>query len=167
MEKSFAGCPRSYPDGMGEDESDALAYSPAGFIWDNSLAHKKSIRNYGEFMKPAVRWRDGTRKGSPTFLAGYRTWKKESDEVIFESNPAIESIRPFSPRDYVGWEMAVPDQYRADFILRELHEFEGKGEFPELVIVCLPNNHTSGADAGWPTPRACIADNDLALGRIV
>ena len=37
MEKSFAGFPRSYPDGMGDDEVDALAYSPAGFIWDNAV----------------------------------------------------------------------------------------------------------------------------------
>ena len=39
LEKSFAGWPRSYPDGMGEDENDALAYAPSGFIWDNVLAH--------------------------------------------------------------------------------------------------------------------------------
>ncbi len=39
LERSFAGWPRSYPDGMGEDEADALAYSPAGFLWDNALRH--------------------------------------------------------------------------------------------------------------------------------
>ncbi len=167
MEKSFAGFPRSYPDGMGEDENDALAYSPAGFIWDNALKHRISIRNYGEFMMPAVRWRDPNRRGSPDFLACYRAWNEKNGEVIFESNPSVETIRPFSPTDYVGWEMAVPDQYRADFILNELAEFEKKGEFPQLVIICLPNDHTSGTKAGWPTPRACIADNDLAFGRIV
>ncbi len=79
----------------------------------------------------------------------------------------METLRPYAPQEYVGWEMAVPDQYRADFILKELREFEAKGEFPELVIVCLPNDHTSGTKAGWPTPRAFIADNDLAFGRIV
>ena len=42
MEKSFAGFPRSYPDGMGVDENDALAYSPAGFIWDNALGTASS-----------------------------------------------------------------------------------------------------------------------------
>ena len=60
MEKSFAGFPRSYPDGMGEDEKDALAYAPTGFIWDAALKHGKTLRNYGEFMEPAVRWRDTT-----------------------------------------------------------------------------------------------------------
>lgn len=167
MEKSFAGFPRSYPDGMGVDEADAIAYSPAGFLWDNAVAHKKSIRNYGEFMAPQVRWRDETKKGTPDFLACYRTWKGDSNEVIFQSEPSIESIRPYSPTDYVGWEMSVPDQYRADFILRELKEFEEKGEFPNLVIVCLPNDHTSGTKPGCPTPAACMADNDLAFGRIV
>lgn len=167
MEKSFAGFPRSYPDGMGEDESDAIAYSPAGFLWDNAVAHKKSIRNYGEFMVPKVRWADAAKKGTPPYLACYRTWKGESKEVHFGSEPAIETIRPFSPTAYVGWEMNVPDQYRADFILRELKEYEAKGEFPNLVIVCLPNDHTSGTNPGSPTPASCMADNDLALGRIV
>jgi YVTN family beta-propeller protein len=167
MEKSFAGFPRSYPDGMGVDENDALAYSPAGFIWDNALKHGISIRNYGEFMMPAVRWADPHRRGSPDFQACYRAWNEKTDDVIFASEPSIETIRPFSPTGYVGWEMAVPDQHRADFILHELAEFEKKGEFPQLVIICLPNDHTSGTKAGWATPRACVADNDLAFGRIV
>ncbi len=64
MEKSFAGFPRSYPDGMGEDEADALAYSPAGFIWDQALEHKKSFRDYGEFMMPDVHWRDPAREAN-------------------------------------------------------------------------------------------------------
>jgi DNA-binding beta-propeller fold protein YncE len=167
LEKSFAGFPRSYPDGMGEDEADALAYSPAGFIWDSAVAAKKTIRNYGEFMAPKVRWRDPTKKGAPDYLACYRTWQAEADDVIFESYPLVESIRPFSPPGYVGWNMSVPDQYRADFILRELKEFEAKGEYPQLVIICLPNDHTSGTSQGCPTPDSCMADNDLALGRIV
>jgi YVTN family beta-propeller protein len=166
LERSFAGWPRSYPDGMGEDENDALAYSPAGFIWDNALKHRISIRNYGEFMAPNVRWRDA-RKGSPDFLACYRTWKGESQEVLFESYPMVETIRAFSPSNYVGWEMSVPDQYRADFVLRELKEFEAKGEFPQFVIICLPNDHTSGTSRNCPTPAATVADNDLAFGRII
>jgi len=167
LERSFAGWPRSYPDGMGEDDNDALAYSPAGFIWDNALKHGVSLRNYGEFMAPAVTWRDPKKKGSPDFLACYRTWKGESDEVIIASYPMIETIRAFSPTNYVGWEMSVPDQFRADFILEELKQFVARGEFPQLTIICLPNDHTSGTSKGAPTPAACIADGDLAFGRIV
>ncbi len=167
MEKSFAGFPRSYPDGMGIDESDALAYSPAGFIWDSASLHGKSIRNYGEFMMPTVRYRDPQKQGSPDYLACYRTWKGESDEVIFQCAPSVESITPYSPTEYVGWEMSVPDQYRADYIIRELKEFEAKNEFPQLTIICLPNDHASGTRPGCPTPASCLADNDLAFGRIV
>ena len=167
MEKSFAGFPRSYPDGMGIDDVDALAYSPAGFIWDNALKHNISIRNYGEFMMPTVRWRDPNRAGSPGFTDCYQTWKGESDAVIFSCEPGIETIRPFSPTGYVGWEMSVPDQYRADFIINELNQFTQRGEFPALTIICLPNDHTSGTSPGCPTPAACMADNDLAFGRIV
>jgi YVTN family beta-propeller protein len=167
LERSFAGWPRSYPDGMGEDEADALAYSPAGFLWDNALRHGIRIRNYGEFMAPAVKWRDPKRRGTPDFLASYRTWKGSSDEAVFASYPVIETIRPFSPTEYVGWNMDVPDQYRADFILAELKESVARGEFPQLTIICLPNDHTSGTSEGSPTPAAQVADNDLALGRIV
>jgi len=167
MEKSFAGFPRSYPDGMGPDESDAIAYSPAGFLWDNALAGKKTIRNYGEFMAPKVRWRDPAKKGEPDYMACYKAWKGENQDVVFACEPSIETIRPFSSTEYVGWNMSVPDQYRADIILKELKEFEAKGEFPQLVIICLPNDHTSGTSRGCPTPDSCMADNDLAFGRIV
>lgn len=166
MEKSFAGFPRSYPDGMGPDESDAIAYSPAGFIWDNVLLHKKTIRNYGEFMGPQVRYADPAKRGNPDFLSCFRTWKGESKEVIFECSPSVESLKPFSPTKYVGWNMSVPDQFRADFIINELKEYEAKGEFPNMVLICLPQDHGSGTARGCPTPSACVADNDLAFGRI-
>ena len=166
LEKSFAGFPRSYPDGMGEDESDALAYSPAGFLWDNAILHGKTLRNYGEFMMPKFRWADPNKKGKPDFMSCFRTWKG-STEVILESEPAIESIRPYSPTGYVGWGMEVPDQVRADFILNELSEFEAQGSFPNLTIICLPNDHTSGTSPGFPSPASSMADNDLAFARIV
>jgi DNA-binding beta-propeller fold protein YncE len=167
LEKSFAGFPRSYPDGMGDDEVDALSYSPGGFLWDNALAHKVSLRNYGEFMVPRVRWSDHNRKGAPDFLSCFRTWKGLEQSVIFESEAGIESIKEFSPTKYVGWNMSVPDQYRADFIIEELKQFEAQGTLPQLIIICLPNDHTSGTSANCPTPAACMADNDLAFGRIV
>jgi YVTN family beta-propeller protein len=167
MEKSFAGFPRSYPDGMGEDERDALIYSPAGFLWDNALKHGKSLRNFGEFAIPRVRWKDPAKKGSPGFLPCYRTWKKESDEVVFGCEAAIPTLEAFTPKDTVGWNMAVPDQFRADYFIADLQKSEGTGEWPHLLLVCLPQDHTSGTSPGAPTPAACVADNDLAFGRIV
>jgi len=167
LEKSFAGFPRSYPDGMEESDIDALAYSPAGFIWDNAIKHGIRIRNYGEFMMPRVRWKDKNRGGAVDFMSCYKTWKGIEDLVIFESTPGIESIKDFSPTGYVGWNMSVPDQVRADFILKELAEFEKQGSYPQLTIICLPNDHTSGTSKNCPTPASCMADGDLAMGRIV
>jgi YVTN family beta-propeller protein len=167
LEKSFAGFPRSYPDGMGEKESDALAYSPAGFLWDRALAQHVSFRNYGEFTGPDVRWRDGGRPGKPDFRACYRAWQGRRDDVLFQCRPMIPSLGPYSPTHYVGWELSVPDQYRADVILGELRDFEARGQFPALVMICLPNDHTSGTKPGCPTPAAMAADNDLAFGRLV
>src|SRR5205814_10129545 len=47
------------------------------------------------------------------------------------------------------------------------HQFEKSGNMPQLEILHLPGDHTSGARKGQPTPRAAVADNDLALGRII
>ena len=167
MEKSFAGFPRSYPDGMGENDDDALAYSPAGFLWDNAIKHGRTLRDYGEFAAPAVKWRDPKREGSPTFMDCYRRWKDGTNDVIFASSAMVPSLKPYLPTDYVGWAMEVPDQFRADFFIRELKEFEARGTLPNLILICLPNDHTSGTKKSSPTPAACVADNDLAFGRIV
>jgi hypothetical protein len=61
----------------------------------------------------------------------------------------------------------VPDQVRADLFLKELKAFEARGAFPQLVILRLPNDHTSGTKRGTPTPAAQVADNDLAMGRLL
>jgi hypothetical protein len=63
--------------------------------------------------------------------------------------------------------MDIPDAFRAAQFIKELHEYERSGKFPNLIIICLPDDHTSGTKAGSPTPAAQVADNDLAFGQIV
>ena len=166
LEKSFCGWPRSYPSGKDKASADALAYAPSGFIWDNALGHGIRFRNYGEFTEASVRWLDG-RKQKPAFLDNYEAWRSKSGAVVFACEPNIESLRPVSPTNTVGWNLSVPDQVRADFFLSELKEFEARGDFPQLVILFLPNDHTSGTGRGSPTPAAQVADNDLAVGRVI
>jgi hypothetical protein len=64
-----------------------------------------------------------------------------------------------------------PDQLRADEFLREFEEFvKAKGtakELPQFTLLYLPDDHTGGTRPGKPTPQASVADNDLALGRVV
>jgi hypothetical protein len=61
----------------------------------------------------------------------------------------------------------VPDQTRIEEWLNEFRGFERTGEMPALTIMRLPNDHTAGTRNGYPTPQAMMADNDLALGRLV
>jgi len=167
LEKSFAGWPRSYPDGMGKVEIDALAYAPTGFIWDNALRHGKTLRDYGEFAMSTVHWADPKRKGTPDWPSSWREFQHPKGDIIFGSEPGIESLRPYLAAKTVGWNMDVPDAFRASYFIQELKEFEKTGDFPNLILICLPDDHTSGTKEGLPTPAAFVADNDLAFGRIV
>ena len=79
MEKSFAGFPRSYPAGGQATECDALAYSPAGFIWDNAIAHGKTLRVYGEFTSGSAGWKDAEKTPKPTFADYYHDIVNHTD----------------------------------------------------------------------------------------
>ena len=167
VERSFAGWPRSYPDGMAPDEVDALAYAPSGFIWDNALRHGVSIWNFGEFTMPDCRWADPRREGEPAWRDFWDEYLRGCGRVHIGSRPGIETIAPFTPAGHVGWNMAVPDVWRARAIGRQVEAWDKEGRMPQLILICLPNDHTNGTKAGSPIPEACLADNDLAFGRIV
>jgi YVTN family beta-propeller protein len=167
MERSFAGFPRSYPDGMDDEDVDALAYSPAGFIWDNALAHGKTLRDYGEFGITETHWKDAAKTNAPEFLDYYRQFTRQTSDIQIYSRPAVESLRPYLATNTVGWELSIPDVFRAAQFIGELKQFEERGRFPNLSIMCLPNDHTSGTKERFPTPDAQAADNDLALGQII
>ncbi len=167
MEKSFADFPRSYPDMLGVGELDAMAYSPAGFIWDNALAHGVSIRDYGECSIAVTSWRDPSNHEPLHFLDYHRDFINHSDLITYSNYPGVDSLWPYIMTNTVGWNLDVPDVFRASRFISELKRFEAEGDMPQLSIVCLPNDHTSGTNPGSPTPAAQVADNDLAFGQIV
>ena len=156
LEKSFGGFTRSYTWG-----NDALTYSSTGFIWDNVLAHGLSFRNFGEmdYAEPVPQ--------DASFEAIYRDFVDEGGEIGFSQDIGIGRLASYSSPTYPGWNMRIPDVLRADRFLSELAGFEERGDLPNFSIVYLPNDHTSGTSPGAPTPRAQVADNDLALGRVV
>jgi DNA-binding beta-propeller fold protein YncE len=168
VEREFAGWPRSYPSsGDGENTRDALAYSPGGFIWNNALAHGKTLRDYGEFASAVTRWKNPARKDKPHFPDFYQAFLNGTDDLAIGCEPDIESLRPYLATNTVGWDLDVPDVFRAAQFIKELKQFEAAGNFPNFVIIWLPNDHTSGVKFGSPTPDAQVADNDLAFGQIV
>jgi hypothetical protein len=163
IEKAFGGFPRSYPFAGG----DALAYASSGFLWDGVLAAKKSLRIYGEFVRGEVRWKDPDRGGRPGFMDCYDDFTKGTGLIEIRGTATVQSLEPHTCRDTIGFPIIVPDVYRADVFIRELKKFEAAGTLPNLMIMLLPNNHTSGTRPHMPTPKASVADNDLALGRVV
>lgn len=127
-----------------EDDVDEPA---RGYLW--TLAQQKGItfRNYGEFVVPS-----GADPDDP-LPAGYRGNKP--------------FLAAHTNSRYPGYDLKIQDQQRADVWIAEHEEFARRGVMPALEVIRLPNDHTAGARAGSPTPRAMVADNDLALGRII
>jgi DNA-binding beta-propeller fold protein YncE len=166
VEREFAGWPRSYPSGGAEDSADALAYSPAGFIWDDALAHGKSFRDYGEFTTGHSHWTEKHKKAF-TFLDAYRDFTNGSNEITYTCEPDVESLRPYMRQDFPSWGLEIPDQVRAAKFIEDLKRFEQSGTYPEFTILWLPDDHTSGVKAGAPKPEAQVADNDLAVGKVI
>src|SRR4029077_155821 len=66
-----------------------------------------------------------------------------------------------------GFDLDYTDLNRAKRFISELRRFEMEGEIPRLQIIRLPNDHTHGVSSGKRTPRAYVADNDLAFGQVV
>lgn len=157
IEKQFGEFTRSYP----YEGSDPLAFPVSGFLWDNALAHKKTFRNYGEFVKTTyepknAKWTDL-----------YKDYVNGTSNVKITVRPNLRSLDPYSHPTCPGFPLMIPDVYRVKMFVDELKEFEKKGTFPNLIYVFLPSDHTNGMRETSPTPRAMVADNDLALGQLV
>ena len=162
-----ASYPRSYPGAKSADASDALAWASSGFIWDNALAHGKTFRNYGEWMLSKSGWTDRKRKDPLAWRDFWQDHQTGAGKVKLRSQSAIASLRPHSNTNTTGWDLKVPDVMRAAEFIRELHQFETNGGFPNLIILFLPNDHTGGTGKEYPKPGAQLADNDLAFGQVV
>jgi DNA-binding beta-propeller fold protein YncE len=125
-----------------EGDHESIEKPAGGYIWDRCAEAKVSYYSFGE-------WVDNPRKRGQPARA-----RSQALEGHFD---------PF----FWGYDLDYPDQKRADRFIEKLMEFEQKGDMPQLTILRLPNDHTYGTRAGKPTPTALVADNDLALGRVV
>lgn len=158
VEKSVRAWFRSYP----HVQQDALVYSDAGFIWNNALDHGKTVRIYGEacvpLLDPQQNWTD---------IYNLYLGKKQ---FYFRNVTTISRVEPIMSKSYPCYDShRITDQLRADAFITEWKNFEQStmDSLPDLMIMALPDDHTAGMEPGFPTPRAAVADNDLALGRIV
>jgi YVTN family beta-propeller protein len=133
--------------GVEDDDDGDLANSPSGYLWDACARAGLGYRSYGEYGK-----RVSTGEGAS---------KMESREPGL-----VGHICP----DYgvsKGKGVRMRDTDNVDVFLKEYHDFEKKDTMPRFIVMSLGEDHTAGAKAGEFTPKACVASNDLALGRLV
>ncbi len=120
-----------------------------GYLWDFCNRAGVSVRSYGEFARRGPEPEDETDSGIGNVVA---------------TVPGLEGkVHP----TYQPYDLTIPDNKRVDIWLEEFRQFEQSGALPRLSIIRLGNDHTAGTRAGYPTPRAMVAENDLALGRVV
>jgi hypothetical protein len=137
----------------GGDFATAMNRSPLdSYIWDRLADSGVSFRNYG-FYESDNHFNTGPSGVDPRLAAN--------------TDPA-----------YYGWDLNCPDSSgtftprmqcnpRIDEWQREFAQYVKKGNLPRMTFLRLGNDHTATTNPGWPTPKAYVADNDYALGRLV
>jgi hypothetical protein len=156
VEKNVRAWFRSYP----HRQADAMVYNKSGFIWNHALDHGKSVRVFGEACETVydnkLKWLDLYIR----YINGQAPdWHNES---------TIARLRPIISADFPDCDnMVFSDQQRADLFIKEWKQSEKNNSLPNLMVLALPNDHTAGTSPDFPTPDAMVADNDLAVGRIV
>src|SRR5229473_2669990 len=167
-----------------------------GFLWDNLARRGLTYRIYGEFIaavwcknEKANSPKEGTPSPASATCPVAEINKGESlppnvgnprggpspwpwaIPQIKRMRPTKAALRDHYDPQFPDFNTDYPDQLRADEFLREFDEFvKAKGtakELPQFTLLYLPDDHTGGTRPGKPTPQASIADNDLALGRVV
>jgi DNA-binding beta-propeller fold protein YncE len=165
----------------------------SGYLWGNLASHGKSYYHFGEYI--ASTFCDEVETANPQqgpMLAGGKCARKAI--APGEALPAewgggvnkwpwaipLLSANIATKPELVGhfaaeapdFNLMVPDQVRVEVFLRHLNGWvadrqQGKDTMPNFILLRLPNDHTAGTRPGSPTPKASVADNDLAVGRAV
>ena len=133
--------------GIDDDDEGELSKAPSGYIWDSCKRHGVTYRSYGEY---------GGRVSQPD-----GTFRMEGRVPGLVGHMSPKFGLPRKPGD------KVRDTDRVETFLEEFREYEKNGDLPQFMVMSLGENHTQGTTPGAPTPQACVASNDLALGRLV
>jgi hypothetical protein len=132
-------------------------YNEAGSMWDHLDRHQVDFFNFGFgiMFEPAI----------------YHESFKYTGVRHFVNYPVPQPMFERTSKIYPTYNMAIPDQFRVDQFITEFKEkwMDGKNQMPQMLTVILPNDHGAGErpEAGYPFRESYMADNDLAVGRIV
>ncbi len=165
----------------------------SGYLWGNLAAHGKTYYHFGEFVsstfcdeKVIADPKLGPMLAGPACAhkayapgealpaewgGGVNKWPWPIPVLLtnIATKPELEGHFAAESPDF---NLMVPDQIRVEVFLRHLKKWEadqaqGHDTMPNFVMLRLPDDHTAGTRPGEPTPKASVADNDLAVGRAV
>ena len=128
------------------EEQDPASLPPAGYLWTNASLAGRSIRNFGYMVDE--------KRGAPM----------GADQISKVRDPVLAKVTNWK---FPGFDLNTPDVDRAKVFLQEFSGYEKSGNMPELIVMRLPNDHTSGTKPGALAPLAMAADNDYAVGLVV
>lgn len=132
-------------------------YNEKGGFWEALLRNKISVYNFGEANEYTGVWEEWDHLEN-----GAR------QPVAF---PMPAAIYPYTCREYAGYNTNIPDQVRVQQFEKVFRErwIEGKDTLPTVITIQLPNDHTASPrpEDGYPSRASYMADNDLALGRMI
>lgn len=126
-----------------------------GLIWEHIAGSGLTLRNYGEGLEV-----EGNAERDETLPEGQR---------LALNSPVPQPVFLSTDRTFPTFNLGIPDQMRFDEFTKDFGSLLKKGEGPALTVIRLPNDHTGDPrpQDGYPYAASFIADNDLALGRIV
>ncbi len=146
--QGYAGNGSDYDSEGYHPEVAAGSADPAhAYLWDKLALRGTSFRNYGQFVVPS----DWIKPGEPI--------KAEAGKY-YAHDPILDAN---TNHDYPWFDMAISDQTRFDIWYKDFQSFVANNNLPAMQFIDLPRDHTAGAQ----TAKELVADNDLALGRIV
>jgi YVTN family beta-propeller protein len=126
-----------------------------GSLWEHIAASGKGLFNYGEGLELEG---NGELPGS-----------EPEGNRLFLNSPLPRPVFEASDRRYPTFNLGIPDQFRVKEFERDFSLKLAAGKVPALIVIRLPNDHTADPRPGdgYPYRASYVADNDLALGRIV
>ncbi len=183
---------RDYPSNGG----DAIAYQKNGFLWDSAAAAGITVKNYGEYVEsntfnvagctPTNMTQANSFNGAGTPVAlpfivsdscepSWTQFYNDTLEYEAGNEPqlqyynAIGSVTPLpnlyniTVQNYPQFDLGIPDQYRVDVWQQDFANDVAASSVPQLEFLWIMSDHTTGP----PNAAAEVADNDLAVGRVV
>jgi YVTN family beta-propeller protein len=126
-----------------------------GSLWEHIAGSGVSLRNYGEGLELEGSDED----------AGM---EPEGQRLVLNS-PVPQPVFVSTDKAFPTFNLGIPDQLRVAEFSKDFSKLLAKGKAPALTVIRLPNDHTTDprpAD-GYPFRASYVADNDLALGKIV